>query len=127
MGRRLYVGNLAYSVTKESLTEFFSKAGSVVSADIITDRMSGQSRGFGFVEMETDEQAQEAIKQLNSQTLGDRQIVVNEARENKRREGGGGGGRRFGGGGGGGRSHGGPGGGSGGGFRKKGGGNRDRF
>jgi len=95
MGNRLYVGNLAYSVTKEALTELFSKAGTVSDANVITDRMSGQSRGFGFVEMASDAEAQEAIKQLNGQTLGEKQIIVNEARPTNRKEGGGGG-RRFG-------------------------------
>lgn len=113
MGNRLYVGNLSFSVTKESLTELFSKAGSVTDANVITDRMSGQSRGFGFVEMSNDAEAQEAIKQLNGQTIGDRQIVVNEARPSAKREGGGGGGRRFGGGGGGGGRNKRPGGGGG--------------
>lgn len=100
MGRKLYVGNLSYSVTKEMLEELFSKAGKVESVNIVTDRYSGQSRGFGFVEMASDREAGEAIKQLNSQTLDDRQIVVNEART-ETRKGGGGGGRRFGSGGGG--------------------------
>ena len=98
MGNRLYVGNLASSVTKESLTQLFSQAGTVSDVNIIMDRMSGQSRGFGFVEMGSDGEAQEAINQLNGKTLDDRQIVVNEARPSNRRNGGGGG-RRFGGGG----------------------------
>ncbi len=120
MGNRLYVGNLAFSVTKESLTELFSKAGVVTDANVITDRMSGQSRGFGFVEMASDAEAQAAITQCNGQTLGDRQIVVNEARPSAKREGGGGG-RRFGSGGGGGGRNKRPGG-----FGNSGGHNRNR-
>jgi RNA recognition motif-containing protein len=96
MGRKLYVGNLSYAVTKEMLEEIFSKAGKVESVNIVTDRYSGQSRGFGFVEMANQNEASEAIKQLNGQTVADRQIIVNEARTDERK---GGGGRRFSGGG----------------------------
>ena len=92
------MGNLSYSVTKETLEEFFGKVGKVESVSIITDKYSGQPRGFGFVEMSSQQEAEEAIKQLNGQTLGDREIVVNEARAEERK-GGGGGGRGFGGGG----------------------------
>lgn len=118
MGRKLYVGNLSYSVTKETLEEFFGKIGKVESVSIITDKYSGQPRGFGFVEMSSQQEAEEAVKQLNGQTLGDRQIVVNEARTEERK-GGGGGGRGFGGGGGGGRGGGGGGGGGRGGGEKR--------
>jgi RNA recognition motif-containing protein len=99
MGRKLYVGNLSYSVTKEMLEELFGKIGKVDSVNIVTDRYSGLSRGFGFVEMTNPNEASEAIKQLNGQTVADRQIIVNEARTEGRKSGGGGG-KRFGGGGG---------------------------
>ncbi len=115
MGRKLYVGNLSYSVTKETLEELFGKVGKVESVSIITDKYSGQPRGFGFVEMSSQQEAEEAIKQLNGQMLGDREIVVNEARAEERK-GGGGGGRGFGGGGGG---RGGGGGGRGGGEKRR--------
>ena len=100
MGRKLYVGNLSYAVTKEMLEELFGKVGKVESVNIVTDRYSGQSRGFGFVEMANPNEANEAIKQLNGQTVADRQIIVNEATSDGKK-GGDGGGRRFGGGGGG--------------------------
>jgi len=98
MGRKLYVGNLSYSVTKEMLEELFGKIGKVDSVNIVTDRYSGLSRGFGFVEMANSNEAGEAIKQLNGRTVADRQIIVNEARS-EGRKGGGGGSKRFGGGG----------------------------
>jgi RNA recognition motif-containing protein len=109
MGRRLYVGGLSFSVTEDKLREFFGSAGTVESVAIITDRFSGQPRGFGFVEMGSDEAAQKAIQTLNGQSFEGQQIVVNEAREQKKRtgygDGGSGGGRRgFGGSGGGGGS-----------------------
>lgn len=88
MGKKLYVGNLAYNLTEEQIKEFFSQAGNVVSASLITDRRSGRAKGFGFVEMATDEEAKKAIEQLNGQTLSERQIVVNEARPPQKREGG---------------------------------------
>ncbi len=115
------MGNLSYSVTKETLEEFFGKVGKVESVSIITDKYSGQPRGFGFVEMSSQQEAEEAVKQLNGQTLGDRQIVVNEARAEERKGGGGGGGGRGfgGGGGGGGRGFGGGGGGRGGGEKRR--------
>lgn len=100
MGRKLYVGNLAYSLNEDTLKELFSKAGTVTSVTLITDKYSGRLKGFGFVEMSTDEEAQKAIKELNGQTLAERQIVVNEARPPRKREGGY---RDFGGGGGGSR------------------------
>ncbi|HEY3332889.1 MAG TPA: RNA-binding protein [Capsulimonadaceae bacterium] len=114
MGIRLYVGNLSYSTTQEELAEIFSEAGSVTNASLMSDRYTGQSRGFGFVEMASDEDGQNAIQLLNGRNVGGRELVVNEARP--RTEGGGGGGSRGAGsygGGGGGRSSGGYGGGSG--------------
>ena len=80
MAKRLYVGSLPYSITDAQLTEHFVKAGTVVSARVITDRNTGQGKGFGFVEMSTEEEAQKAITELNGSTLGDKTIVVNEAR-----------------------------------------------
>jgi cold-inducible RNA-binding protein len=109
---RLYVGNLAYSTTDESLRARFAEFGNVVGTMVVIDRMSGRSRGFGFVEFSTPEEGQKAIESLNGADLDGRAIVVNAARE---REAGGGGGRR----GGGGR---GPGGGGRGGFDSGGGG-----
>jgi cold-inducible RNA-binding protein len=104
MGKKLYVGNLAYKATNEDLTELFSQAGTVESVNIITDKYSGQSKGFGFVEMASDEEAQKAIEMLNGKDYMERNLTVNEARPQVKREGGGGGGRRggYGGGGGGG-------------------------
>ena len=93
---RLYVGNLAYSTTEDSLRTRFSEFGSVVGTTVVIDRMSGRSRGFGFVEFSTPEEGQKAIESLNGADLDGRVIVVNAARE---REPGGGGGRRGGGGG----------------------------
>src|SRR5574337_860567 len=99
MGKKLYVGNLAFEVTNRDLEELFAQAGICESVAIITDRATGQSRGFGFVEMGSNADAQKAIEQLNGHELKGRALKVNEARE-----GGGGGGRgqRSGGGGGGG-------------------------
>lgn len=76
MAAKLYVGGLSYSTTSEGLREFFAQCGNVVSAAVITDRFSGQSRGFGFVEMSTMEEAQTAIAQLNGRELDGRRIVV---------------------------------------------------
>jgi cold-inducible RNA-binding protein len=98
---RLYVGNLAYSTTEESLRVRFSEFGNVVGTMVVIDRMSGRSRGFGFVEFSTPEEGQKAVESLNGADLDGRVIVVNPARE--REAGGGGGGRRAGGPGGGGR------------------------
>lgn len=99
MGSKLYVGSLPYSTTEQQLSELFGQHGSVQSAKVITDRFTGQSRGFGFVEMATDEEAQKAIAALNGAELGGRTLVVNEARpQEKRPFGGGGGGRGAGGG-----------------------------
>ena len=94
MGTKLYVGNLPFSITSQELTELFSQAGEVVSANIITDRFSGQSRGFGFVEMATEDSAQSAVQQFNDFQVKGRGLKVNEA---KPREGGRGGGDRGGG------------------------------
>lgn len=92
MGKKLYVGNLPYSATEDSLTEAFSQCGNVESARIITDRDSGRSKGFGFVEMSSDEEASAAINKLNGADMGGRQLTVNEAKPQAPREGGRGGG-----------------------------------
>src|SRR5919198_6430148 len=97
MASKLYVGGLAYSTTSEGLREFFAQSGNVVSATVITDRFSGQSRGFGFVEMSTAEEAQNAISQLNGRELDGRRITV-EISNPQARTGGAGGGRPGGGG-----------------------------
>ncbi|WP_374429044.1 RNA recognition motif domain-containing protein [Ideonella dechloratans] len=117
MGNKLYVGNLAYSVRDDSLQQAFAEFGNVTSAKVMMDRETGRSKGFGFVEMGSDAEAQAAINGMNGQPLEGRNIVVNEARPREERPGGfGGGGSRGGfGGGGGGRSPYG-GGGSGGGY-----------
>ena len=121
MGTRLYVGNLPYDVDEDSIKQFFEGGGGrqVKQVKIVTDRDTGRPRGFAFVEMADDNQAQAAINELNGQSLGGRTIVVNEAREPQRGGRGGGGGGYGGGGGGGGR---GGGGGYGGGGRGGGGG-----
>ena len=93
MGTKLYVGNLSYSVTEERLQQHFAQHGSVVSARIITDKFSGRSKGFGFVEMDSDEEAERAISALNGTDFEGRNIVVSEARPQAPRaprEGGGG-------------------------------------
>ena len=115
MGRKLYVGNLTFDVTEKQLEELFSQAGVCESVAIITDRATGQSRGFGFVEMASPADAQQAIQQFDGQDFKGRALKVNEARErdNTRGGGGGGGGGRGGYGGGGGRGGGGGGGGGG--------------
>ena len=116
MGNKLYVGNLAYSVRDESLHQAFSQFGSVTSAKVMMDRDTGRSKGFGFVEMGSDAEAQAAINGMNGQPLEGRAVVVNEARPREERPGGfGGGGGRSGGGGygGGGGGYGGGGGGGG--------------
>ena len=104
MGKKLYVGNLPFSTTDDSLRQIFEQVGQVDSAKVITDRDTGRSKGFGFVEMTTDEECAEAIKRFNGQDFEGRALTVNEARPMVPREGGGGGGggRGFGGGGGGG-------------------------
>jgi RNA recognition motif-containing protein len=137
MGNKLYVGNLAYSIRDDDLQQAFSQFGTVSSAKVMMDRDTGRSKGFGFVEMGSDAEAQSAINGMNGQALDGRAVVVNEARPREERPGGygggggtrsgggggyGGGGGGYGGGGGGGRSGGGGGGGFGGG-----GGGRDRY
>ncbi len=115
MGNKLYVGNLAYSVRDESLQQAFSEFGNVTSAKVMMDRETGRSKGFGFVEMGSDAEAQAAINGMNGQALDGRAVVVNEARPREERPGGfGGGGGRSGGGGGGYGGGGGSGGGGGG-------------
>ena len=93
MGNKIYVGNLPFSTTSDSLNELFAKFGTVTSAKIVTDRDTGRSKGFGFVEMSSDSEAQAAIDKLNGSDLGGRSIVVNEARPMEPRTGGFGGGR----------------------------------
>jgi RNA recognition motif-containing protein len=101
MGSKIYVGGLPYSTTEQQLSDLFAVHGAVASARIITDKFTGQSRGFGFVEMTSDSEAQAAITALNGTDLGGRTLTVNEARPQEPRSGGGGGGRGgFGGGGG---------------------------
>lgn len=80
MATNLFVGSIAYSVNDDQLKDFFSSAGSVVSAKVIVDRETGRSKGFGFVEMASDEEAQKAVKELNGKELDGRALVVNEAR-----------------------------------------------
>jgi RNA recognition motif-containing protein len=104
MGKKIFVGNLAFSTTGEELESLFASAGTVESATVVSDRDSGRSRGFGFVEMSSADEASKAIAELNGRDLGGRQINVSEANERAPRNGGGGGGGgRPGGGGGGGR------------------------
>jgi RNA recognition motif-containing protein len=104
MGKKLYVGNLGYGVANSDLEQLFSAHGTVTSAEVIKDRATGQSKGFGFVEMSTDQEAQSAIAALDGQEMNGRALKVNEARP---KEGGSGGGSRggYGGGGGGGRRY----------------------
>ena len=90
---KLYVGGLPYEVTDDRLQELFSAHGTVESARVITDRMTGRSRGFGFVEMSSQEEAQQAIDKLNGTDLEGRSLTVNEAKPKEQRSGGGGGGR----------------------------------
>jgi RNA recognition motif-containing protein len=94
MGTKLYVGNLPYSATEERLQQHFAQHGSVVSARIITDKFSGRSKGFGFIEMAADAEAQKAIEALNGVDFEGRNIVVSEARPQAPRPMGGGGGGR---------------------------------
>ena len=88
MPSKLYVGGLSYSTTSESLKEYFAQCGTVDSATVITDRFSGQSRGFGFVEMSTETEAQAAIAKLNGQPYGGRRLTVNIANPQGERSGG---------------------------------------
>jgi len=123
MATKLYVGNLPFQTTSDELKDHFSQAGSVESASVVEDRMTGRSRGFGFVEMATAEEAAAAIEQLNGKDFGGRNLTVNEARPRTDRGPGGGGGY----GGGGNRGGGGyGGGGGGGGYGGGGGGRRDK-
>lgn len=116
MGKKLYVGNLPYSVSSADLERMLSEYGTVESAEVISDRATGRSKGFGFVEMGSDEEANAAIEALNGQDHGGRALTVNEAKPREARSGGG-----YGGGRGGGR------GGYGGGGGGYGGGRRDRY
>ena len=113
MGKKLYVGNLSYDVDSTALEQMFAAHGTVESAQIISDRDTGRSKGFGFVEMSSEAEAQAAIAAMNGTDQGGRAITVNEAKPKENRSGGGGGGGRggYGGGGGGGGGYGGGGGG----------------
>ena len=91
MNKKLYVGNLSYETTEDELQQLFIEVGPVVSATLITDRDSGRSKGFCFIEMETEQAAQEAIERLNNQEINQRNITVSEARPPKERSFGGGG------------------------------------
>ena len=102
MGRKLYVGNLPYSATESDLSDKFAASGTVESCKLITDRDTGQSKGFGFVEMASDAEAQAAIDSLNGTDYDGRPMKVNEAKPQEKRSGGGGGRGGYGGGGGGG-------------------------
>lgn len=93
MGKRLYIGNLSYSTSEQELRREFEKCGTVMDAKIISDRESGRSRGFGFIEFSTDQEAEQAIQELNGLSLMGRSIVVKVAED--KRPGGGGGGRPF--------------------------------
>src|SRR5687768_17017705 len=126
MGRKIYVGNLSYNTTETELESLFGAHGSVQSAHIISDKMTGRSKGFGFVEMASDAEAQAAIAALNGQEVDGRTLTVNEAKPKEDRPRGGGGGGGYGGGGGGGYGGGGGGGGRGGRGGGGGGGGRDR-
>jgi RNA recognition motif-containing protein len=101
MAKRIYVGSLPYSVDETQLEGLFSQYGQVSDVQVITDKYTGQAKGFAFVEMTNDDEAQKAINALNGSTLGGRTLNVNEARERESRPSGGGGGGRYGGGGGG--------------------------
>jgi RNA recognition motif-containing protein len=121
MSTKLYVGNLAFQTTSEELQDLFAQAGTVESASVVEDRMTGRSRGFAFVEMATKEEAAAAIDQFNGKEVGGRALKVNEAKPRENRGGGGGrgfGGNRGGGGYGGNRNGGGRGGNFGGGNRE---------
>jgi RNA recognition motif-containing protein len=121
MGKKLYVGNMSYDVDSSALEQLFAAHGTVQSAQVITDRDTGRSKGFGFVEMSTDAEAQAAIAAVNGQEHDGRALTVNEAKPKESRGGGGGGGG-YGGGGGGGGGYGGGGGGGRSGGRSSGGG-----
>jgi RNA recognition motif-containing protein len=115
MAKNIYVGNLTWDATADDLLALFQEHGTVSRAQVITDRETGRSRGFGFVEMDNDAEAQKAIDELNGKPFRGRPLTVNEARPREDRGGGGGGGRGYGGGGGGRGGYGGGGGGRGGG------------
>ncbi|MBC7457116.1 MAG: RNA-binding protein [Bdellovibrionaceae bacterium] len=124
MAKKIYVGNLSFSVTDDELQQAFASFGNVLSARVVMDKMSGRSKGFGFIEIEQDSAADEAVSKMDGQTIGGRAIRVSEAKpqeDRPRRSGGGGG---FGGGGGGGGRSGGGGGYGGGGGGRSGGGDR---
>jgi RNA recognition motif-containing protein len=91
MNKKLYVGNLSYATTEDELRTLFAEVGPVTSVTLITDRQTGQSKGFGFVEMETTQAAQEAIERLNNSTINERALTVNEARPRESSSFGGGG------------------------------------
>lgn len=93
MSKRIYVGSLPYSTTEDQLEQLFAEHGKVSDAQVIMDRFTGQAKGFGFVEMENDDEADAAIAALNGSSFGGRSLVVNQAREREQR-GPGGGGRR---------------------------------
>ncbi len=99
MGRKLYVGNLGYGVSSSDLETMFAAFGTVQSAQVIADRETGRSKGFGFVEMGSDAEAQAAIAAMSGKEVDGRQLTVNEAKPREDRGGGGGGGRGYGGGG----------------------------
>jgi RNA recognition motif-containing protein len=94
MGKKLFVGNLAFSTTGPDLEALFASAGTVESASVVSDRETGRSRGFGFVEMSNSTEASKASEELNGRDVGGRQINVSEAKEREPRSGGGGGGGR---------------------------------
>ncbi len=85
MGKKLFVGGLPFATTSEELEKLFADAGTVESANVITDRMTGRSRGFGFVEMSSDDEAKAAIEKLNGNKVGDRDIIVSEAKPREER------------------------------------------
>lgn len=105
MGKKIYVGNLSFSVDSDQLADVFAEFGTVESANVITDRETGRSKGFGFVEMSTDNEAQTAIEKLNGQEFSGRAMNISEAKPQAPRTGGGGGRGGFGGGGGGRRNN----------------------
>jgi cold-inducible RNA-binding protein len=92
MAKKLYVGNLSYNTTEAQIRELFAQTGEVESVSLITDRETGRAKGFGFVEMATEDGARDSIKRFNGYSLNDRTLTVNEARPREERSGGGGGG-----------------------------------
>lgn len=88
MAKKLYVGNLPYSVSEDQLRTLFTQVGEITSVTMITDKYTGESKGFGFVEMSTEDEAKEAIKRFNGYTLDNRNLTVNEARPREERSGG---------------------------------------